>query len=55
MTLQDKINSLYEELIMLDEVAGELDPETNKLIDKKRFELTLKIKQLEPMLKFYGA
>jgi ABC-type phosphate transport system ATPase subunit len=30
------IESLYEELIYLDEIAGELDPESNRKIDARR-------------------
>jgi len=30
------IERLYEELIHLDEIAGELDPESNRKIDEQR-------------------
>jgi ABC-type phosphate transport system ATPase subunit len=41
------INSLYEELIYLDEIAGELDPESNARIDARRKELKQQILALE--------
>ena len=41
------ISSLYEELIYLDEIAGELDPETNSRVDTQRQLLVAKIKELE--------
>ena len=41
------ISSLYEELIYLDEIAGELDPETNARVDAQRQLLVAKIKELE--------
>jgi hypothetical protein len=33
------IESLYEELINLGEIAGELDPESNRQIDKRRAQI----------------
>lgn len=47
MTKPTDISSLYEELIYLDEVAGELDPESNAKIDAQRQLLVAKIKELE--------
>lgn len=41
------IHSLYEELIHLDEIAGELDPESNAKIDARRAELKKQIEQIE--------
>lgn len=41
------INALYEELIYLDEIAGELDPESNARIDIRRKELKQQIIDLE--------
>ena len=45
--MDPKIASLMEELISLDEIAGELDPESNARIDAKRKELKAKIIELE--------
>ena len=45
--MDPKIVSLIEELIMLDEIAGELDPESNARIDQQRKELKAKIIELE--------
>lgn len=45
--MDPKIVSLMEELIMLDEIAGELDPESNARIDEQRKELKRKIIELE--------
>lgn len=44
---QEALNSFYEELIYLDEIAGELDQESNARINARRKELVLLIKQLE--------
>lgn len=41
------IHNLYEELISLDEIAGELDEESNRKIDARRAELVAQIKQIE--------
>lgn len=41
--MQDTLDSLYEELIHLDEVAGELDPESNARINERRKELIKEI------------
>jgi len=32
---RDLVNELYEEMFMLSEVAGELDPESNRQIDQR--------------------
>ena len=45
--MQDTINDLYEELVYLDEIAGELDPETNAKIDARRKEILEEIKDLK--------
>ena len=47
MTKPTDISSLYEELIYLDEVAGELDPETNAKVEAQRQLLVAKIKEME--------
>ena len=36
MTKQERINDLYEQIIYLDEIAGQLDPETNARVDAER-------------------
>jgi hypothetical protein len=41
------VDSLYERLIMLDEIAGELDDETNTKIDERRREIKRQILELE--------
>lgn len=43
MTRQERINSLYEQIIHLDEIAGELDPETNARVDAERVALKQQI------------
>jgi hypothetical protein len=40
------IESLYEELIHLDEIAGELDPETNRNTDLRRAQIKQKLIEL---------
>jgi hypothetical protein len=44
---QEALNNYHEELIYLDELAGELDLESNIRINARRQELVLLIKQLE--------
>jgi len=41
------LNQLYEELIHLDEIAGELDPDSNQKIDQRRAELKRLISEAE--------
>jgi uncharacterized protein YbaA (DUF1428 family) len=41
------IDNLYEELIGLDEIAGELDDETNRRVGARRAELVRQIKEIE--------
>jgi hypothetical protein len=45
------LNDLMEELIYLDEIAGELDPETNARIDAERVALKQRIHIKELFLK----
>jgi len=47
--MQDEINNLYEELIYLDEIAGELDPESNAKIDARRAEIKQEIQELQSL------
>ena len=51
MTKQERINSLYEQIIYLDEIAGEMDPETNARVDAKRVALKQQIYVNELLLK----
>ena len=44
------IDSLYEELILLDEIAGQLDDDSNKAIDCRRRELKAEILRREEAL-----
>lgn len=45
--MNSKLHGMYEQLIMLDEIAGELDPESNARIDAQRRELKGRILALE--------
>lgn len=47
--MQDTIDNLYEELVYLDEIAGELDPETNAKVDARRAEIKLEIMELRSL------
>jgi hypothetical protein len=47
MSIQEQLNSLYEELIYWDEIAGEFSEDTNFEIDLRRDELVEQIKELE--------
>ena len=51
MTKQDIINSLYEQIIYLDEIAGQLDPESNARTDAQRVALKQRIYVNELLLK----
>ena len=51
MTKQERINNLYEQIIYLDEIAGELDPETNARIDAERVALKQRIYVNDLLLK----
>ena len=51
MTKQERINDLYERIINLDEIAGQLDPETNARIDAERVALKQRIYVNELLLK----
>ena len=41
------LDCLYEELVYLDEQAGEFDEETNARIDEQRRKLAAQIRELE--------
>jgi|694.fasta_scaffold130057_7 hypothetical protein len=47
MADQNLINELYEELVHLDEMAGEYDEMTNHAIDYQRQKLWKQIQELE--------
>ncbi len=47
--MQDEIDALYEELFYLDEIAGELDPETNAKTDARREQIKQEIKELRSL------
>ncbi len=47
MSDQTLLDCLYNELINLDEIAGQLDEETNARIDEQRNKLYNQIKELE--------
>ncbi len=47
MADQTLLDVLYNELVHLDEIAGELDEETNAAIDKQRWKLYKQIQELE--------
>jgi hypothetical protein len=47
MADQTLLDSLYNELVHLDEIAGELDEATNAEMDKQRWKLYKQIQELE--------
>lgn len=47
MTDKQLVDSLYEELVMLDEQAGCFDEDTNARIDEQRRKLMVQILELE--------
>ena len=47
MTIQDQINNVYEQMIYLCEVRGELDPESNAKIEAKLSELQDELQVLQ--------
>jgi len=52
--MQDQINDLYEELFMLDEIAGELDEATNAKTDERRREILFEINELKKCASRWG-
>lgn len=46
MNNQETIESLYDNLVHLDEIAGELDPETNRKIDEQRAKIVQQLRDL---------
>ena len=46
MADQSLLDMLYNELVHLDEIAGELDEETNAKIDAQRWKLYQQIQEL---------
>ena len=47
MTIQDQINDVYEQMIYLCEIRGELSPEDNAKIEEKISELSAELQVLE--------
>jgi hypothetical protein len=47
--MQDAINDLMEELIYLDEIAGELDTESNAEINRRRNEIKQEIAEISKL------
>lgn len=47
MSIQDQINNVYEQMIYLCEVRGELDPESNARIETKLKELQDELQVLQ--------
>jgi hypothetical protein len=47
MADQSLLDVLYNELVHLDEIAGELDEETNAVIDRQRWKIYKQIQELE--------
>ena len=46
-TIRDQINNVYNEMIYLCEVRGELDPESNAKIEAKLQELSAELQVLQ--------
>lgn len=53
MNYRARLDSLYEELFHLDEVAGELDDEANQRTDQRRKEILAEMRKLEGSLEFH--
>ena len=47
MTIQDQINDVYEQMIYLCEIRGELDPESNARTEQKIRDLQDELQVLE--------
>ena len=47
--MQEAINDLMEELIYLDEIAGELDAKSNAEIDRRRNEIKQEIAEINKL------
>lgn len=50
-SIQAKLDSLYEEIILLDEVAGQLSPADNARVDLRRREIRSEIERLQKQTK----
>lgn len=46
MTTRETIESLYDDLVHLDEITGELDPESNRKIDEQREKIVQQLRNL---------
>lgn len=49
--VEQQLDALFEELILLDEVAGQLSPADNARIDQRRREVREQINELREQLK----
>lgn len=52
--MTDTLDALYEELVYLDEIAGELDPESNAKTDSRRAALKAEIAEVESLSSRWG-
>ena len=52
--MEDTINNLYEEMIYLCEVRGELDPESNAKIEARISAINAEIKELKNISSRWG-
>lgn len=51
MNMQERVNQLIEECIYLDEIAGQLDPETNARVDARRVAIKQQVEILDLLQK----
>jgi len=52
--MSDTTDYLYEELILLDEIAGELDPESNARTEARRQAILAEIREIEKLSSRWG-
>jgi len=52
--MEDTIDNLYEELVYLCEVRGELDPESNAKIETRIAEINSELKELKKISSRWG-
>ena len=52
--MEATLDALHEELIYLDEIAGELDPESNAKIEARRAELIKEINEVRSIGSRWG-
>lgn len=54
MNKREQLDSLYEELYQLDEIAAEQGDEANRRVEQRRREIRAEMRKLESALRFHS-